>query len=201
MQNEEPFCCAVDVVQRPLPYVRSVNFPGVREDLLRLAKSDQQARLTPEQPRSGITEHEWLGEDQDRVRQLDKLLEIVSYPSCANVGYDGARAVWLIALHGGIYMDISYRVLAKMLNIFIVDRELAFPPGIPFLIDNVLLANAGWAARASQLFGTVAGLKVYRPNGQVSWKHYATRDVSNLSERRRAYGLSNMATCRHLNGS
>lgn len=190
------YCCTVDVVERELPTTK-VKYPLIRKRLLELVKADQKEREKPWELRPDMTEAEWaelMEPDWVRAREVLEILEQITVPSARNIGLDGSRAVWLIALHNTGYKGIADIVLKKMKYLYYKDKSQVFCPGIPYLVDRVMVQRNGWQKTNKQLYGTQG---YYDDNGAM---HVCPIiKPSTLEERRKKFELATIGKCRHTN--
>ncbi|HEY5806140.1 MAG TPA: hypothetical protein VIS56_02010, partial [Candidatus Saccharimonadales bacterium] len=171
--------------------------PFVRKRLLELAKSDQDDRGKERIIDQNMTEAAWvqlMESDWARAREMLLLLEEIKLPSARHIGLDGSRAVWLIALHNVGYMDVGEIVLDRMKYLYHKDKSQVFYPGIPYLVDRLMVWKGEWQVAAKQLYGTQG----YIDNEGVKRK-FPVIDIAHLKDRRRKFELSSLGKCRHNN--
>lgn len=184
------YCCTVDLLTRKLPTPKNIRYPSARKKLLKLMAEDQADRksgkflVNPSEPDMAVVEG-LVKRDNYRADVMAKLLLEIKMPSAINIGLDGSRAVWLIALHN-ISRDIQQSVLSKMQELYYKDKTQVFYPGIPYLEDRVMINSADSLKTAMQLYGTQGYQD--RETGQL--KAFPIVDPDNLAERRMEFGLS-----------
>jgi hypothetical protein len=181
------YCCTIDVVERALPTTK-VKYPLVRQRLLELMESDQADRNKPWNINPDMTESEWsmlMEPDWARAREMLLLLEQVRVPSARNIGLDGSRAIWIIALHNIDYMGAGEKVLKKMQYLFYKDKTQVFYPGIPYLVDRLAMSRNNWEEGSKQTYGTQG----YVDNNGIR-RRYPISQPSKLTERRLRYSLN-----------
>lgn len=136
-----------------------------------------------------------------RIEEVLKLLHKIKTPSTLNIGLDGSRAVWLIALHNPDYKDAGKLVLKKMRQLFYKDRNQVFYPGIPYLVDRTMLASKRYDHDAKQLYGT-QGWYAKKSGGDISSERFPVINPKGLVERRANFGLATRRKtapdCEHL---
>jgi hypothetical protein len=145
---------------------------------------------------SGMTESAWtevMEPDWARAREMLLLLEQIDVPSTRNIGLDGSRAVWLIALHNTDYMGAGETVLKKMRYLFYRDKNQVFYPGIPYLLDRLAVSRNNWGVTSKQMYGT---------QGYVDSKgvkhRFPISQPNKLAERRLRFGLGGVEECEHF---
>ena len=181
------YCCTIDVVERILPFTE-VKYPLVRQRLLELMKSDQIDRSKPWNINLDMTESEWsklMEPDWARAREMLLLLEQIRVPSAHNIGLDGSRAIWIIALHNIDYQGAGEVVLKKMRYLFYKDKTQVFYPGIPYLFDRLCMSKNNWEQKSRQSYGTQGYVD---SNGAHC--RFPISQPSKLRERRLRYGLN-----------
>jgi hypothetical protein len=199
MSDTRPFCCAIDVVTRSLPKQKDIKFPAARERLLKLMAEDQTDRSSfsffSQNPEvvSLYTER-----DHSRAQELSTIVGRIGAPSVRNIDLDGSRAVWLIALHNVKFKNTGSMILAKMRQLFYRDKSQVFYPGIPFLVDRLMISRhepLDPDALPYQHYGT-QGFAVPAKSG-VNIKPFPVRDPNNLAARRRRFNLELNSSCQH----
>lgn len=135
-----------------------------------------------------------------RIEEVLTIMRQIKTPSSRNIGLDGSRAVWLIALHNCSYKDSGRLILKKMQQLYYRDRSQVFYPGIPYLVDRVMLNSKQFDHKATQRFGTQAWHTVI-DDGRTDSGVFPIIDTVGLSERRKKYGLATKpklsGSCRH----
>lgn len=185
-----PFCCTQDVVGRQLPKTVRVRYPNERVRLLNLMAQDQADRMSPRffsvelRDRRAMTRR-----DKRRAEAVTAILDNIKTPSVRNVGIDGSRAVWLIALHNYDHKNLGRLVLIKMRRLFYKDKSQVFYPGIPYLADRLAVARQHFSHTARQWYGT-QGWYVQHENGTHESKLFPIAHAARLVNLRRKYLLS-----------
>jgi hypothetical protein len=115
--------------------------PALREELLQM-EADDQAERTGE----GLPAGTRLPPPRDRSRtaRLAEVVDARGWPSCADVGEDGASAAWLVAQHADFDVVFQERVVALMTER--VQQGLADATELAYLEDRVAV-NSGDAQR------------------------------------------------------
>lgn len=195
------YCCVTDVVTRALPVPQSVKFPEARLRLLQLMSEDQAVRASKEFHSTdrdvaiGITKRELA-----RMDEVLAILKLIKTPSRHNIGLDGSRAVWIIALHNFNYRNSGRIVADKMKRLFYRNKNEVFYPGLPFLIDRIMAGSQQpldpERRLPYQLYGT-QGLSFTLPDGTKKSVPFPIIDKARLSERRRKFDLEPKSSCKH----
>lgn len=178
----------MDVVGRDLSPQFGVRYPKVRKRLLELMKEDQEDRLSgrfwsdPTNPDSRLWEG-LVARDNMRAIEMLKLLEQIKVLSARNIGLDGSRAVWVIAVHNMSH-DIQRLVLKKMRHLYYKDKGQVFYPGIPYIVDVLMVESAQSIEEARQLYGTRS---YYDSKGRE--RPFKILRPETLNERRKKFGL------------
>lgn len=193
------FCCTTDVVTRALPLSGGVRYPGARKRLLELMKEDQRERSS----RAFLaTNHKTAvqirAREDARAEEAFHLLREIKTPSAANVGLDGSRALWIIALHNCRHKSIGPIVLKKMQRLFYTNKNSVFYPGIPYLTDRAMLDSKLFDHSAKQRYGTQRWCTVFE-DGTSKSGLFPVIDEAGLSQRRAKFGLATkgFGTCEH----
>ncbi len=148
--------------------------PGLRQELLELAKADQAARLA------------WLADrsaNEARLQEVDnrsaaRLRDIVAargWPGRSLVGADGAWAAWLLAQHA----DHDRSLQAMCLGLIEAAVRVGEADPQPCLQDRVAVAEG-----RPQRYGTQ-----FNDHGEPE----PIEDPEQIDERRQAVGLSTLA--------
>lgn len=151
--------------------------PGLRAELLQMA-ADDQAERTGE----GLPEGTKLPppRDHSRTARLREVVDDQGWPSCAEVGEDGASAAWLVAQHADFDVAFQERVVNLMTEQ--VAQGLADATELAYLTDRVAV-NLGQPQR----YGTQVRCAGGEPRPATP-----LADESSLPERRRAVGLGTL---------
>jgi hypothetical protein len=191
------FCCTVDVVTRPLAKQKTYRFPKERQLLLELMAADQEARaselFTTNNP-AVITRLE--AEEAKRTEMMLKILAKVRSPSARNIGLDGSRAVWLLALHNPTHKQAGPVVYKKMRSLFYRAKDQVFYPGIPYLADRLAIVANGNDHQTRQRYGTQRWLTL-TDSSQTTSGRFPIYDEKNLEARLRHYDLGLPRKCMH----
>ncbi len=194
------YCCTTDVVTRKLSVPQIVRYSSERKRLLTIMEGDQKERSsedffsTDKQVARAITKRE-----KYRTEAVLDILAKIRSPSVRNIGLDGSRAVWLIALHNFQYKQAGKLVLAKMRRLYYENREDVFYPGIPYLVDRIMVAveqPIDPEHLPYQLYGT-QGFSFVAENGDNITMPFPIKDSKRLRERRKKFGLRPVASCIH----
>lgn len=193
------YCCVYDVITRKLPKQTTHKFSAERERLLRIMDEDQIDRASPEFFSTDIqTATEYTLRERARADELLKIIEQIKTPSKQNIGLDGSRAAWLIALHNYDYKNLGLVVLKKMRRLYYKDKNTVFYPGIPFLVDRIMISKQSTIDPDNlplQLYGT-QGI-VMRSKDRTISKQFPIIDSQNLIKRRNKFGLGVQSSCTH----
>jgi hypothetical protein len=158
--------------------------PALRDDLLLMARQDQEARafllasgwtFDPNSPSV-----QWMA--QVDARNLERLKHIINqdgFPTAEMVGLDGVGAAWLMAIHAGSDPDFQQRVLA--LTIRHVQRGEVRSDQVAMLTDD-LLAGRG----KPQRYGTNFEMR----DGEM--KPTPMEDEAHIDELRKSVGLGSL---------
>lgn len=196
------YCCTIDLVSRKLPENHDVKYPLARATLLRLMSQDQNDRNTaefsfdPTNPDLELVD-KLLQRDTDRSRKVSEILGQINDPSTKNIGLDGSRAVWIIAMHSAS-TDFQKSVLEKMNRLYALDKSQVFYPGIPYLEDRYMVNSSSSLEEATQLYGTQGYLDP-KTGGLKVFKIIKPKD---LAKRRKEFDLNpdpNARKCSHSN--
>jgi hypothetical protein len=163
---------------------------GLREELLHMAATDQEARRRMDRhPRliDGVPERELTTAERENVDQLQavdasntaRMKTIVAargWPGRSLVGDDGAQAAWLLVQHAD--QDPSFqRTCLELLNAAVLAGE-ADARHEAYLTDRVLLAEG-----KQQLYGTQFRV------ADGAWQPQPLADPDQVDTRRRQVGL------------
>lgn len=171
---------------KPRPVSGQVSRPALRENLLLMAKQDQEARAFllaagwpwPLDPHSPPVR--WMNEvDSRNLKRLKHILNQDGFPTAEEVGYDGVDAALLIAIHAARDPDFQERVLA--LTIRRVQRGEVPGDQVAMLTDD-LLAGRGKLQR----YGTNFEMR----DGKL--KPTPMEDEANIDKLRRSVGLGSL---------
>ncbi len=194
------YCCTTDVVTRTLPAAITVRFPGERKRLLQLMAADQAERASPDffsrdlAIATRITKNELA-----RIDEVLSILKRTKTPSVRNIGLDGSRAVWLIALHNFNYKGAGRLVLQKMRRLYYKDKSQVFYPGIPYLVDRIMVGSVQPIDPENlphQLYGT-QGLSVTLGDGTIKAQPFPILNLKSLGKRRKNFDLAPKSPCVH----
>jgi len=170
-------------MKRPRVSAR-VSRPALREDLLLMARQDQEARAFlqasswPVDP--GSPAFQWMAQvDSRNLARLKHILDQDGFPTAAQVGLDGVEAAWLMAIHAGADPDFQQRVLT--LTTRHVQRGEVPSDQVAMLTDD-LLAGRG----RPQRYGTNFEMR----DGEL--KPAPMEDEANIDTLRRSVGLGSM---------
>jgi len=134
------------------PSVTVVTRPALRQDLLLLARLDQQAREflrgQEDMPSETDPRVQWMRNvDGDNLARLRHIVRQDGFPTAKTVGYDGVSAAWLLLQHAGANPGFQASLLPSIERL--VQRGELGTQSYALLADRVLLAQG-----RKQRFGT-----------------------------------------------
>lgn len=196
------YCCTVDLLTRKLPATKSPIYPDIRKDLLKLMSEDQKDRASDTFSFNSVPVdlekvNELIERDNKRAFKTSTLLKQIKVPSAENIGLDGSRAVWLIAMHN-TSLNFQKNILRQMKKLYRTDKAQVFYPGIPYLEDRVMISSAKTIEQAKQLYGT----QEYLDQDSGKLKVFPIINPGELSERRKKFELypdPEKMECKHSN--
>jgi hypothetical protein len=145
--------------------------PELREELLRRAEKDQNARRASRDDWQQV-----VAVDAENLPWMEDLVTEVGWPGRSLVGEDGARAAWLLVQHADASPAFQRRCLDLMTEA--VERGEATRREMAYLTDRVLLAEGQPQEYGTQMSGTEEG-----------WVPKNLRDPDNVDTRRAAASL------------
>jgi hypothetical protein len=145
--------------------------PELREELLRRAEKDQNARRTSRDDWQQVA-----AVDAENLPWMEALVDEVGWPGVSLVGEDGAHAAWLLVQHADASPAFQRRCLDLMTEA--VERGEATRRELAYLTDRVLLKEAQPQEYGTQMTGTEQG-----------WAPRNLRDPDNVDARRAAMSL------------
>ena len=159
--------------------------PALRENLLLMARQDQEARAFLQA--SGL-HIDPSSPEVARMREIDsanlaRLKHIVNqegFPTAEMVGLDGVDAAWLLTVHAGGDLDFQKKILERVTQH--VRRGEIRNDQVAMLTDDVLAGEG-----KPQRYGTNFELR----DGEL--KPTPMEDEANVDNRRRAVGLGSLA--------
>jgi len=146
----------------------------LREELLRRAARDQEARRTADADPEPM-----LAIDAENLPWLKGVIEAKGWPTRSTVGEQASHAAWLLVQHADKDPAFQHRCL-ELLTTAATKGE-ADPQEVAYLTDRVCLAE-----RRPQVYGT----QVTARGGR--WVPRSLQDPPNVDERRAAVGLEPM---------
>jgi hypothetical protein len=167
-----------------VPHV--VTRPALRNNLLLMAKQDQEARASFSfaggrgDPASDPGLARMIAVDSANLRRLKHIVDQDGFPTAEMVGLDGVSAAWLLAIHARSDPDFQERVL-KLTNAHVRRGEVRGDQ-VATLMDDVLDGQG-----KPQRYGTNFEMR----DGEL--KPSAMEDEANVDARRRAVGLGSLA--------
>lgn len=158
--------------------------PALRENLLLMAKQDQEVRAFPQPsgPHVDLTSPEIVRMREVDSANLERLKHIVNqdgFPTAEMVGLDGVSAAWLLAIHAG---DPDFQEKVLKLTTRHVRRGEVRSDQVAMLTDD-LLAGRG----KPQRYGTNFELR----DGEL--RPAPMEDEAHVDTLRRAVGLGTLA--------
>jgi hypothetical protein len=126
---------------REQPKLAAPTLPKLRDELLKMAKADQDARNTVMQA-GAMDESTWAPVAKVDGRNLPRIKAIVKrngFPTASQIGLDGVNAAWLLVQHADADPAFQARVL-KMIEKRGRDDGIQ-PDAIALLTDRVLRAQ------------------------------------------------------------
>jgi len=173
----------------PRPAPATVTRPALRQNLLLMAKHDQEARASLRSTGGRIDPTTPAGMRLEEVdsANLKRLKHIVAqdgFPTAQMVGLDGVDAAWLLAIHAAADPDFQEEVLK--LTADHVRRGEIMSDQVAMLTDDLLTGRG-----KKQRYGTNYELR----DGELY--PAAIEDEANVDARRREVGLLSLAndTC------
>lgn len=159
--------------------------PALRENLLLMAKQDQEARafLDSSGLRIDPTSPEFVRMREVDSANLKRLKHVVSqdgFPTAKMVGFDGINAAWLLTVHAASDADFQEKVL-KLTKEHVRRGEVRSDQ-VALLTDDLLDGRG-----KPQRYGTNFVLR----DGEL--KPAPMEDEANVDKRRRAAGLGTLA--------
>jgi hypothetical protein len=172
---------------RPVP--ATVARPALRQNLLLMAKHDQEARafmrstggrIDPATPETMRLQEV----DSANLKRLKHIVAQDGFPTAEMVGLDGVDAAWLLAIHASEDPDFQEEVLK--LTVGHVDRGEVGSDQVAMLTDDLLHGRG-----KKQRYGTNYELR------DGKWYPQPTQDEATVDARRREVGLLSLAneTC------
>jgi hypothetical protein len=155
--------------------------PALRENLLLMAKQDQEARASIHfsEPKSPEVVHV-LQVDASNLKRLKHIVAQDGFPTAEMVGLDGVAAAWLLTVHAEGDPDFQEKVL-KLTKEHVRRGEVR-SADVALLTDDILSARD-----KPQRYGTNFVLR----DGEL--KPAPMEDEAHIDERRRAAGLGTLA--------
>jgi tRNA A37 N6-isopentenylltransferase MiaA len=153
--------------------------PDLRDELLQMAKADQEVRnrINWTDPDPTLVE-EMQRLDRQNAKRLSEIVDTHGWPGKSLVGEDGAHAAWLIVQHAVHDRALMKRCLAKMRE----SPSEVSPADIAYLTDRMELFEHG-----KQVYGTQ--LRIEKDGVSVE----PIDDPAHVDERRAAMGLGPLA--------
>jgi hypothetical protein len=158
--------------------------PALREELLRLAREDQQARAfmvggaTPTPERIAAL----AASDGERLARLKQIVAESGFPRVDEVGRDGVAAAWLLVQHADLDLAFQERMLIELSGRG--GREGIEPDQLALLTDRVLRAQGKPQRYGTQFDGDPGEPPVMQP----------VEDPDGLDARRAAMHLMPITT-------
>lgn len=143
-------------------------FPGIRDELLRMREEDQQMIEEAEK----MEERKWGENHTKHLVRIKEIVNQIGWPTISKVGEDGSYSAWLIVQHADEDIEFQKSCLALMQSE--KDGEV-LKENIAHLIDRIRVNN-----NEPTLYGTQS------LNGEL----LPIYDIKNLAKRRESMGLS-----------
>ena len=158
-----------------MTYLKSIQEPALREELLVRLKEDQRIRFAPKPDY-----REWQRIDGDNTAFMKKVIEKHGWPGKTLVGADGAQAAFMLVQHATSDQPFQKRCL-KLLKVAVEQGE-ARASEMALLEDRVLVMNGG-----PQIYGT----QFHTVHGKLVPE--TIEDEANVDARRKKVGLPPLA--------
>jgi hypothetical protein len=152
--------------------------PLLREDLVQMAKADQNARARIH-PGAGLSEdavRDVYLVDANNLARLKLITALSGFPTAEMVGRDGVGALWLLVQHADADSEFQTRALEELQPL--ADRGDLGRDSLAMLTDRVRLARG-----ERQVYGTQFLI------GEGVFEMRSTEDIDHVEERRRSVGL------------
>ena len=166
----------------PVPPDLPPRDPLLREDLLQMAKADQDARARIH-PGAGLSEsavRDVYLVDANNLARLELITALSGFPTAEIVGRDGVGALWLLVQHADADPDFQTRALEELQAL--AARGDLGRDSLAMLTDRVRLARG-----EPQVYGT----QFLIDEGVFDMR--STEDIDHVEERRRSVGLPPLA--------
>jgi hypothetical protein len=162
--------------------------PALRDELVRRAKADQDARFAIMQAKvqSGPLVDQAMKVDRENLAWLRPLVDRDGFPTVAEVGTGGVKDAWILVQHADADHPFQARVLRQIQPRVAPDEVTG--DEFALLTDRVLLAEGKKQRYGSQFVGAGDKPMTLRP----------VEDEAHLDERRASMGLPPMADYRCL---
>ena len=156
-------------------YLKSIQQPALREELLVRLKEDQRIRFAPKPDY-----REWHRIDGDNTAFMKKVIEKHGWPGKTLVGADGAQAAFMLVQHAASDQPFQKRCLT-LLKVAVEQGE-ARASDMAYLEDRALVMNG-----RRQIYGT----QFHTVHGKLVPE--TIEDEANVDARRRKVGLPPLA--------
>ena len=154
---------------------KSMGNPDLYAELMKRAKTDQDARMAKPPNVIQITLIDW-----DNTTWMKQVIEKHGWPGRALVGHDGAQAAWLLVQHADRDPAFQRRCLTLLTQAY--EKSDATADQVAYLTDRVLIAEGKPQVYGTQ-FETVNGKLQPRP----------IENEAEVDQRRAAMGLEPLA--------
>lgn len=176
---------ARESANKPPPTTTAPTRPALRDNLLLMARQDQEAREFLETTgfvfdKDGPQSRRMAAVDSANLARLKHIVTQEGFPTVAMVGRDGVDAAWLLSIHAAADPDFQEQVL--LLTKGHVRRGEVRSDQVAMLTDD-LLAGRG----KPQRYGTNFEMR----DGKL--EPTALEDAAHVDELRKAVGLGSLA--------
>lgn len=156
-------------------FAETVARPDIREQLLEMARRDQDARHSAtDKPGGGNL---MFQVDQANLPRIKEIIAKVGWPGKSMVGEDGARAAWLLVQHADLDPAFQREMLAKIEPL--VQTGEVSKKDYAYLYDRT---------HDPQRYGTQGEC-----HGEAGWKPRAIEAAESVDQRRTDVGLPPMS--------
>ena len=159
---------------------------------------DQDDRRNPDfYSQSETNRKKIIDREFSRAKKASNILQTIKTPSVKNIGMDGSRALWLLALHNCDIENLGERMLHAMRRLYYRDSESVFSPGIPYLADRVRIYKSDFSHNVKLWYNTQKWIQVLPDGSHVSGS-YGLLSRKKLPERLRRFNIHPKKNCNHF---